>query len=45
MRRLHPEMFDKKHPNPRDDFTLKSGTKIKKHAVTREEVYNCVGLH
>ena len=45
MRRLHPEMFDKKHPNPRDNFTLKSGTKIKKHAVTREEVYNCVGLH
>ena len=39
MRRLHPELFDKKHPNPWDDFTLKSRTKGKKHAVTREEVY------
>ena len=39
MRRLHPELFDKKHPNPWDDFTLKSRTKTKKHAVTREEVY------
>jgi hypothetical protein len=39
MRRLHPELFDKKHPNPWDDFTLKSRTKSKKHAVTREEVY------
>ena len=39
MRRLHPELFDKKHPNPWDDFTLKSRTKRKKHAVTREEVY------
>jgi hypothetical protein len=39
MRRLHPELFDKKHPNPWDDFTLKSRTKNKKHAVTREEVY------
>lgn len=38
MRRLHPELFDKKHPNPWDDFTLKSRTKSKKHAVTREEV-------
>jgi hypothetical protein len=37
MRRLHPELFDKKHPNPWDDFTLKSRTKTKKHAVTREE--------
>ena len=36
---LHPELFDKKHPNPWDDFTLKSRTKTKKHAVTREEVY------
>jgi hypothetical protein len=39
MRRLHPELFDKKHPNPWDDFTLKSRTKSKKHAVTREDVY------
>ena len=39
MRRLHPDLFDKKHPNPWDDFTLKSRTKSKKHAVTREEVY------
>jgi hypothetical protein len=39
MRRLHPELFDKKHPNPWDDFTLKSRTKSKKHAVSREEVY------
>jgi hypothetical protein len=39
MRRLHPELFDKKHPNPWDDFTLKSRTRSKKHAVTREEVY------
>ena len=39
MRRLHPELFDKKHPNPWDDFTLKSRAKSKKHAVTREEVY------
>jgi hypothetical protein len=38
MRRLHPELFDKKHPNPWDDFTLRSRTKTKKHAVTREEV-------
>jgi hypothetical protein len=39
MRRLHPELFDKKHPNPWDDFTLKSRTKSKKHAVARDEVY------
>ncbi len=39
MRRLHPELFDKKHPNPWDDFTFKSRTRSKKHAVTREEVY------
>jgi hypothetical protein len=39
MRRLHPDLFDRKHPNPWDDFTLKSRTKGKKHAVTREEVY------
>jgi hypothetical protein len=43
MRRLHPELFDKKHPNPWDDFTLKSRTKTKKHAVTREEVYKFAG--
>ncbi len=24
MRRLHPELFYRKHPNPWDDFTLKS---------------------
>ena len=34
-----PELFDKKHPKPWNDFTLKSRTKTKKHAVTREEVY------
>jgi hypothetical protein len=39
MRRLHPELFDKKHPNPWDDFTLRSRTKGKKHAVGRKEVY------
>jgi hypothetical protein len=39
MRRLHPQLFDTKHPNPWDDFTLKSRTKSKKHAVAREEVY------
>jgi hypothetical protein len=39
MRRLHPDLFDKKHPNPWDDFTLKSRSKSKKHSVTREEVY------
>jgi integrase len=39
MRRLHPDLFDRKHPNPWDDFTLKSRTKTKKHAVTRDEVY------
>lgn len=38
MRRLHPELFDKKHPNPWDDFTLKSRTRSKKHAVIRDEV-------
>ena len=38
MRRLHPDLFDRKHPNPWDDFTLKSRTRSKKHAVTREEV-------
>ena len=43
MRRLHPELFDKKHPNPWDDFTLKSRTKTKKHAVTREEVLSLHG--
>lgn len=42
MRRLHPELFDKKHPNPWDDFTLKSRTKSKKHAVARDEVYKFV---
>jgi hypothetical protein len=26
MHRLHPELFDRKHPNPWDDFTLKSRT-------------------
>jgi hypothetical protein len=35
----HRLLFDKKHPNPWDDFTLKSRTKTKKHAVAREEVY------
>jgi hypothetical protein len=39
MRRLHPELFDKKHPNPWDDFTLKRRIRNKKHAVTRQEVY------
>ena len=39
MRRLHRELFDKKHPNPWDDFRLKSRTKSKKHAVARDEVY------
>jgi hypothetical protein len=39
MRRLHPNLFDKQHPNPWDDFTLKSRVKTKKHAVTRDEVY------
>jgi len=39
MRRLHPDLFDKKHPNPWDDFTLKSRIKTKKHAVARVEVY------
>jgi len=39
MRRLHPELFDRKHPNPWHDFTLKSRTKNKKHAVSREEFY------
>jgi hypothetical protein len=45
MRRLHPELFDKKHPNPWNDFTLKSRTKTKKHAVSREEVYKFAWLH
>jgi len=39
MRRLHPELFDMNHPNPWDDFTLRSRTRIKKQAVTRQEVY------
>jgi hypothetical protein len=46
MRRLHPELFDKKHPNPWDDFTLKSRTKSKKHAVTpRGGLQVRMGLH
>lgn len=39
VRRLYPDEFDKKVPNPWDGVTIKSRTKKKKPAVTREQVY------
>lgn len=39
VRRLFPEEFDRKVPNPWDGVTIKTRTKKKKAAVTREQVY------
>lgn len=39
VRRLYPDEFDKKVPNPWDGVTIKTRTKKKKPAVTREQVY------
>jgi hypothetical protein len=39
VRRLYPNEFDRKVPNPWDGVTIKTRTKKKKAAVTREQVY------
>lgn len=39
VRRLYPDEFDRKVPNPWDGVTRQSRTKKKKPAVTREQVY------
>jgi hypothetical protein len=39
VRRLHPSEFDRAVPNPWDGVTIKRRTKMKKAAVTRDDVY------